>query len=73
MGQLTQALDAVAALKAFEIGTMVLLIAILLTAGVLVVRQREHHEDVTSRLDRLAGVEPEAVENSDHRFYGGRR
>jgi MerR family transcriptional regulator/heat shock protein HspR len=35
--------------------------------------QREHHEDVTSRLDRWEGVEPETVEHSDHRLSGGRR
>jgi hypothetical protein len=71
MGQLTSALDAVADLRAFEIGTMVLLIAILLTVGLLLVRQREHHESVASRLDRLEGFEPSEVERGDHRFYGG--
>jgi hypothetical protein len=55
MGQLTNALDAVAALGAFELGTITLLIAILLAVGMLVVRQREHHEVLMSLLDRLEG------------------
>jgi hypothetical protein len=72
MDQLSGAMDAVAALKAFEIGTIVLLIAILMSVGLQVVRQRETQEAILARLDRLEGIEP-TEDAQAPQYYDGRR
>jgi hypothetical protein len=69
MNPLTNGLDSLGALKGFEVGASVLLIALLLAVGLVMVRQREHHETVLARLDRLEGIEPA---EEDQRFPGHR-